>query len=187
MVDPVHVSATSQLPAVARHVVPAFPAAWTQAGDPTVPLHLSVVHTLPSSVQADPEAFTVSVGHVELPPVQVSALSHSFAAARQIAPAFPALWTHAAAPTVPLQRSVEQALPSSVQAVPALFTTSAGHVVLLPVQFSARSHSLVAARQTVLDGSNPSAGQVVDDPVHVSTASQTPTAARQVVPAFPAL
>jgi hypothetical protein len=83
---PVHVSATSHSFAAARHVTPALPAAWTHAGAPTVPLHRSVVHTLPSSVHAVPEAFTVSAGHVPLPPVHVSARSHSFAAARHVVP-----------------------------------------------------------------------------------------------------
>src|SRR5207253_2239130 len=57
---PVQVSAMSHPPAAARHTVPAFPAACVHAGAPTVPLHTSAVHTLPSSVQLVPAAFTVS-------------------------------------------------------------------------------------------------------------------------------
>src|SRR5947199_307926 len=63
---PVQVSAASQGPAAARHTVPAFPAAWVHAGAPTVPLHTSAVHTLPSSVQLVPAAFTVSGGQLAL-------------------------------------------------------------------------------------------------------------------------
>jgi hypothetical protein len=73
-----------------------------------------------------------------------------------------------------------------VHAVPAAFFASAGQVALEPVQFSVRSHSPAAARQTVLDEANPSAGQVVLAPVHVSATSHTPADARQMAPAFPA-
>src|SRR5207247_8656361 len=61
---PVQVSATSHPPAAARHTVPTFPAACVHAGAPTVPLHTSVVHTLPSSVQLVPAAWTVSAGQL---------------------------------------------------------------------------------------------------------------------------
>src|SRR2546428_161351 len=64
---PVQVSATSHSPAAARHTVPAFPAACVHAGAPTVPLHTSLVHTLPSSVQLVPAAWTVSAGQLKLP------------------------------------------------------------------------------------------------------------------------
>src|SRR5207244_3604807 len=124
---PVHVSATSHPPeAAARQVVPALPGLWTQSGLPTVPLQRSVVQTLPSSVHAVPDAFTVSFGQVELEPVQSSALSHSLAAARHVVPELPGACTQAGAPDVPLHRSVVQTLPSSVQAVPDAFTVSAG-------------------------------------------------------------
>src|SRR3989441_9061349 len=114
---PVHVSATSQAPAATRQMVPALPGLWTHAGAPTVPLHASVVQTLPSSVHAVPAVLTRSVGQVGLEPGQVSGRSHSFAAARQTVPALPGLWTHAGVPTVPLHTSVVQTLPSSVHAV----------------------------------------------------------------------
>jgi len=45
---------------------------------------VSVVQTLPSSVQAVPLAFFESPGHVALLPGQFSARSHSPAAARQV-------------------------------------------------------------------------------------------------------
>src|SRR5439155_24986423 len=90
---------------------------------------------------------------------------------------------HAGAPTVPLHTSVVQTLPSSVQAVPAVWTASAGQVVLVPVQLSARSHSLIAARHTVPADASPSAGQVLLEPVQVSATSQAPADARHCVPA----
>src|SRR5439155_23340730 len=63
---PVQVSAGSQTPAEARQIAPAFPAGCVHAGAPTVPLHTSAVHTLPSSVQLVPDAFTASEGQLEL-------------------------------------------------------------------------------------------------------------------------
>ena len=77
--------------------------------------------------------------------------------------------------------------PSSVHAVPALLTASAGHVALLPGQFSARSHSFTAERHVNVDGWNASLGHVLLLPVHVSATSHPPpAAARHVVPALPA-
>src|SRR5206468_5270218 len=87
---PLQVSAASQGPAAARHTVPAFPAGCVQRGLLTVPLHVSVVQTLPSSVQAVPAALTTLVGQVVLVPVQLSSTSLSLSAARHTAPAFPA-------------------------------------------------------------------------------------------------
>src|SRR3989449_2676824 len=79
-------------------------------------------------------------------PGQVSATSHSFAAARHTAPALPAGCVHAA--LVPLHTSVVHALPSSVQVVPLALKTSVGQAVLVPSQVSATSHSPAAARHT---------------------------------------
>src|SRR5437667_447228 len=150
-------------------------------------------------------------------PGQVSATSHSFAAARHTTPAFPAGCVHPA--LAPSHTSLVQALPSSVQVVPLALKTSVGQAVLVPVQLSARSHSpaaarqtvpaalsasagqvalvplqfsaashrSTAARQTVLDGRKPLAGQLVLVPVQVSAASQGPATARHTVPAFPAV
>ena len=78
---PVQVSSTSQAPAAARHTVPALPAACWQAS--LVPLHVSVVQTLPSSVQAVPLACLASAGHVALLPVQKSSRSQSSTDGRQ--------------------------------------------------------------------------------------------------------
>ena len=74
-------------------------------------------------------------------------------------------------------------LPSLVHAVPADSFASAGQLGPLPGQFSGRSHSPAATRQTVLEEAKPSAGQVALEPLHVSATSHTSAAARQVVPA----
>src|SRR5438552_1551484 len=145
---PVQVSARSHSLTAARHTVPAWPAGCVQRGLPTVPLQVSVVQGLPSSVQADPADLTVLAGQVVLDPVQVSARSHSLTAARHTVPALPAGCVQRGLRALPLQVSVVQTLPSSVHAVPAALTASAGQVVLVPVQVSARSHSLTAARHT---------------------------------------
>ena len=85
--EPVQVSATSQTPAEARQTVPALPAGCVQAT--LLPSQISRVQALPSSVQVVPAGFLMSDGQVALLPVQVSATSHSSAAARQTAPALP--------------------------------------------------------------------------------------------------
>src|SRR5213078_796235 len=63
--------------------------------------------------------------------------------------ALPAGCVHAGAPAVPLHTSVVQTLASSVQAVPAGCTASAGQAVLVPVQVSATSQASAAARHSV--------------------------------------
>src|SRR5439155_196446 len=172
---PSHWSGVQGLPSFVQ-VAPALPAGCWQAL--LVPSHWSRVQGLVSGVQAVPADTLPSAGQVMLDPSQVSATSHTPAAARQAAPALPAgcwqvvlvplHWSRvqglpssgqaapafpagcwqAGEPTVPLHTSVVQELPSSVQAVPADFTASAGHVALEPVQVSARSHSFTALRQT---------------------------------------
>ena len=67
---PVQFSSTSHGPADARQIVPALPAGCWQAS--LVPLHVSVVHGLPSSVQAVPAGSFASGGQVALLPVQKS-------------------------------------------------------------------------------------------------------------------
>src|SRR5439155_9137139 len=70
------------LPSSAQ-VAPAFPAGCWQVL--LVPSHWSKVQGFPSEVQAVPLAFLTSVaGQVALEPVQVSAMSHSPAASRQV-------------------------------------------------------------------------------------------------------
>src|SRR5438034_10971734 len=115
---PVQVSAMSHPPeTAARHTVPAFPAGCVQATEPTVPLHTSVVQTLPSSVHAVPTALTASAGQVALVPVQVSARSHSLTVARHTAPAFPAGCVQAGVSWVPCTGSVVVGVVVSGEAV----------------------------------------------------------------------
>src|SRR5207249_3568286 len=64
-----------------RQTVPAFPAGCWQAS--LVPSHASVVHGLLSSVHAVPLGCFASAGQLGPLPVQLSASSHSPAAARQ--------------------------------------------------------------------------------------------------------
>src|SRR5207249_6931541 len=59
---PVQVSVVSHRSTAARHTVPAFPAACVHAGAPTVPLHPSIVHTLPPPVQPGPASLPVPAG-----------------------------------------------------------------------------------------------------------------------------
>src|SRR5436309_1264149 len=80
---PVQVSVTSHSLTAARHTAPALPAGcWHKL---LVPLHWSSVQGLLSAMQAVPEGFLASDGQVVLVPAQISASSHSPAAARQVA------------------------------------------------------------------------------------------------------
>src|SRR5438046_10612000 len=85
---PVQVSARSHSLTAARHTVPAWPAGCVQRGLLVLPLHVSVVQTLPSSVQAVPADLTV-VGQVVVVPVQVWSRSHSLSAVWHGGPAWP--------------------------------------------------------------------------------------------------
>jgi hypothetical protein len=115
-----------------------------------VPSQVSATsHSLTAARHTVPALPPWSGGQVMLVPSQVSATSHTLTAARHTVPACPAGCVQAGEPEMPLHTSVVQVLPSSVQAVPAALTASAGHVALEPVQLSARSHSLAAARHTV--------------------------------------
>src|SRR2546422_2775818 len=121
---------------------------------------------LVSAVQAVALVFLASVGQVALVPVHNSAMSHSPAAARQSAPAFPAgCWQVVLLPShwsrvqglpssaqvapalpagcvqvllVPSHWSRVQGLASAVQAVPSVFLGSGGQGALVPAQGSAR-------------------------------------------------
>src|SRR5882724_11787586 len=127
---------------------------------------------------AAPLAVAAPWNAMMIAPGQVSATAHAFAATRHTVPALPgACWQLVLVPSqvsvvqgspssghaapalpagcvqagelvLPLHTSVVQALPSSVQAVPADLTAFAGQLVLDPVQVSATSHSLTAARHT---------------------------------------
>src|SRR5438445_5853440 len=167
---PVHVSARSHSPAAARPSVPAWPAGCWQAT--LLPSHWSRVHGLLSAVHAVPLAFLASDGQALLVPVQVSARSHSPAAARHSVPAWPAgCWQ---ATLLPSHWSRVHGLPSSVHAVPLVFLASAGQAwPATPLQVSARSHSPAATRHTVPLAATTSAGQLLLTPSQVSAGSHT--------------
>jgi len=180
-----------------------------------VPLHVSLVHGLPSSVHAVPLGCLASAEQLALLPGQKSSASHSSTAARQttvedlkasfghveLLPVqvsatsqMPAAARQVApllpagcwqASLVPLQVSLVQGLPSSVQAVPLATFASAEQLALFPGQKSSRSHSPTDARQSVSEDWKASFGHVELLPVHVSATSQTPAVARHVVPALP--
>src|SRR5947207_2996979 len=163
---PVQLSATSHSPATARHSAPAFPAGCVQVL--VLPSHRSRVQGLVSAVHAVPAGWLASVGQMVLVPVQLSATSHSPAAARHTAPPFPAGCVHVA--LEPLQTSVVHALPSSVQRAEERRVGNDGQAVLVPVQLSARSHSPAGARQTVTAASSASAAQLAPVSVPLSAA-----------------
>jgi hypothetical protein len=108
LANPVQVSATSQVPADARHSVVRNLS--TQVLAP--PRHLSIPsHAPPFNAPVHVVVFAAnrSAGHALLAPVQVSATSHTPADPRHTAPALPAACVH-----VPLlQVSAVHGLPSS--------------------------------------------------------------------------
>src|SRR3989454_448142 len=115
-------------------------------------------------------------------PGQVSATSHSFAAARHTVPALPAAcWQ---LELVPSHVSVVQGLPSSAHAAPAL-PAGCWQALLVPLHWS-RVQGLPSSVQAVPAGSFALVGQVVLVPVQVSTASHSSAAARHAAPALPA-
>ena len=69
----------------------------------------------------------------------------------------------------------------SLHALPSGWKASAGHVLELPEQLSATSHTPVADRQTVPAGARASGGQVPPEPGQLSAGSQAPADGRQVV------
>ena len=82
---------------------------------------------------------------------------------------------------VPSHWSSVHALLSLVHAVADAFLASAGQAAAEPVQFSARSHSPAAARQTLLEAAKASAGQAALVPSQDSATSHVPALARQTV------
>src|SRR2546426_402971 len=214
LIAPGQVSATSHSFATARHTAPALPAGCVHVA--LVPLHTSVVHALPSSVQVVPLALKASVGQAVVTPSQVSARSHSAAAARHTVPA-DLMASVGQVALVPVQFSAaSQRSTAARQTVLEGRKALAGQVVLVPVQVSAASQGPAAARHTVpalpagcvqvalaplqmsrvqtLPSSvhavpfvlKVSVGQVVLVPVQLSGRSHSPAAARHSVPAFPA-
>ena len=85
---PLHTSAVQMTLSLFSQLVPAGQLGWWQVV--SVPLQTSLVQGFESSGHGVPFALIMLVGQVVLVPVQVSATSHAPAAARQVAPAFPA-------------------------------------------------------------------------------------------------
>src|SRR5438132_42725 len=95
---PVQASAPYHSFTGARNSVPSSSAGCVQVL--VLPSHRSRVQGLVSAVQAVPAGCLASAGQVVLVPVQLSATSHSPAAARHAAPALPAgCWQVALAPS----------------------------------------------------------------------------------------
>src|SRR5262245_19617807 len=121
-----------------------------------LPSHWSSVHTLPSFVQAVIAGWKPSTGQAPDDPVQLSATSHSPAAARQVVVDDLKPSVHFPAPS---QESVPSQAPPfevPVQAVVAGWKPSTGQAPDDPVHLSATSHSPAAARQMVVAGWKPS-------------------------------
>jgi hypothetical protein len=150
-VPPAQVSAMSQVPTDARHVVPAL--ANTSVGHVSlVPLHTSWTsqELAAAARHTVPLLFLASVGQVAALPVQVSALSQVPAAERQVVPEAKTSVGHDAA--VPLHVSATSQVPAEArQVVPIGDSESAGQLPPEPVQYSAGSQVPVDARHcTVL-------------------------------------
>jgi hypothetical protein len=150
---PLHVSSKSHSPAAVRHTVPELPAGCWHADD--VPLQRSSVHGLVSSVQAVAFALKPSDGQLAAVPVQVSAKSHSPAAARHTVP-------DAASPSAghvfddPEHfSSASQAEVAARQTVVLGSLASVGQAVAVPSQVSWASHEPAAARHTLPDATAP--------------------------------
>src|SRR5206468_2369807 len=127
---PVHVSATSQMPAVARHTAPALPAGCWQSV--VVPSHWSVLHGFPSSVQLVPDGLFASAGQVAPVPVQFSAGSHSPAEPRH---SNVLGWNASAGQVVlvPVQVSSTSQIPAAARHVAPAFPAGCWQALLVPL------------------------------------------------------
>jgi len=174
---PLQSSSRSQSPAEARQTVPAFPAGCWQKS--LVPLQVSVVHGLPSSVHSDPLAFFASGPHAwPGNPPQPSAMSHSPAAGRQMTP----IGRNTSGGHVELTpvhtSSASQTSPEPVRhTVPAL-PAACWHALFVPSHRSV-VQTLPSSVHAVPDGVLASAGQLAPLPVHISAGSHSPAEPRQ--------
>jgi hypothetical protein len=134
------------------------------------------------SLQGEPFGFMASEGHVALAPVQVSGVSHCWAAGRHtVDDDRNVLAGHVA--EVPVQFSAASHTPALArQTVVGGRKASVGQLAEVPVQFSATSQAPALARQDVLDDLKPSGGQLAEVPEQVSATSQAPADARHTVP-----
>src|SRR5262249_36177400 len=82
---------------------------------------------------------------------------------------------------VPSHTSLVHALPSLVHVAPEPWKPLAGQLALLPVQYSATSHTPLEVRHWVAPEANPSAGQLLLAPVPHSATSHVPAEPRHCV------
>src|SRR5262245_23069143 len=153
---PVQLSATSHSPAAARQMVVAVRKPSLQCPAPSQESVPSQAPPFEVPVQLVVSGLKPSAGQAPDVPVQLSATSHSPAAARQVV--VDDLKPSAQCPA-PSQESVPSQAPPvevPVQAVVAGWKLSAGQAPDVPVQLSATSHSPADARQVVVDGRKPS-------------------------------
>jgi hypothetical protein len=150
--DPVQFSATSQSPAEGRHVtLDGWRASPGQVG--LDPVQFSATSQTPADDrQTVADDWKASAGQAMLEPVQFSATSHTPAEARHTV--LPDWKTSTQVLAVPEQwsaASLSQTPPCEVpvQGVDEEANPFAGHVALLPVQFSATSHCPAEARHTL--------------------------------------
>jgi hypothetical protein len=121
------------------------------------------------------------VGHAALVPLQLSAVSHTPAALRQMVPLGSKLFAGHAV-EVPLQTSAASQVPADArQTVPAEAGRSDGQSREEPVHSSAASHAAALARQTVVAGWKASSGHRGPLPEHFSARSHEPVLARHTV------
>src|SRR5437588_722969 len=104
-----------------------------------VPLQVSVVHTLPSSVQAVPVGLFASAGQATLEPSQVSVRSQTPAELRHTVPDGTTMSAGQSSFT-PSQLSSTSQMPAEGRQTAVLFPSS-GQSGLMPSQNSATSHT----------------------------------------------
>src|SRR5437773_2709804 len=118
-----------------------------------------------------------SAGHAPLVPSQLSATSHTPAAGRHSTVAG---WKVSAGQSAlsPSQLSARSHGPAAARHT-AVLLASAGHAALVPVQVSAGSHTPAEVRHSTVAASKASAGQSLLSPSQLSATSHEPAAARQ--------
>jgi len=163
--------------------VQAFPSSQL-SGDPglhTPPWQVSVPLQGFRSAQSVPFGRAPSAGQLIPVPLQVSAASHAFAAARHTVPPV-AKPSGGQAAAVPVHISATSHGPADGRhCVAGEANASAGQRELVPVHDSTTSHGPADPRHTVPAGWSASSGQVAAVPVHSSAESHGPVAARQTV------
>lgn len=176
------VSATSQVPADARHTVLLLrkPLPGQLA---LLPVQVSATSQSPAEGrQTVLPLRKLSRGQPALLPVQLSATSQDPAEGRHTRAAEAKASPGQAGP-LPVQVSATSQGPAAPRQTKApLRKTSPGHAALPPEQVSATSQGPFEGRHTVLPERKESSGHTALLPEHISGASQGPAAARQTLP-----